>query len=123
MKSIALAAASALFTIAGIGIAAADDPYPVRSQGEAIAVERDRAGDFNAIQADPSYYGNNPGTHATGADAYDRSNDHPRTVIYQAPAPTSVEPNDQARAEAYDRGRADAEAEHDAAAIEAGENP
>lgn len=112
----ALVAATAFITLAGIGAALADDPYPVRNQAEAVGVERDRAGAFNSIQADPFYYGNNRGTRTTGgADPYDRSNDVPQTVIYQTPPAADVEAEaveaDQNRqdtnAEAYDRGRAD----------------
>jgi len=111
MKHLALAAASAFLAVAGIGIAAADDSYPVRDREEALAIERHRAAEFSAIQPDPYYYGNNPGTRATGADPYDRSNDLPRTVIYQAPASSTD-----------DQSRADAKAENEAAAVETREN-
>ena len=94
MKKLALVTATALFSIAGIGVAAADGPYPVRNQGEAIDIERQRAAEFNSIQPDPFYYGNNPGTHATGAQAYDPRNDAAQTVIYQQL------PSDQDRANA-----------------------
>ena len=116
MKQIALVAASAFFTLAGIGAALAEDPYPVRSQDEAIAVERSRASGVNAIQPDPYYYGNNPGARATGPNAYDRSNDVPQHVIYGAAPPSSdieaeaIEADkdrQDSNAEAYDRGRAD----------------
>ena len=114
MKHIALVAASTLLTIAGLSAALADDPYPVQNQDEAIAVERDRADGVNAIQPDPYFYGNNRGTRRSGADAYDRSNDDPHTVIYSRPSGSN--------AEAYDRGRADADAQHEDQATEAYQN-
>jgi len=113
---LALVAATTFLTFAGIGAAAADDPYPVRNQAEAVDVERDRAGAFNSIQADPFYYGNNRGTRANaGTNPYDRSNDLPQTVIYQQPSSADVEAQateapatqQDTLAEAYDRGRAD----------------
>ena len=115
MKRIALVAASSLFSVIGIGAALADDPYPVDNQAQAIDHERDRSSGFNAIQPDPYFYGNNRGARSTESDAYDRANDEPHTVIYSTPpADTNAQAYDRGRAdadadaaEAYDRGRAD----------------
>jgi len=104
MKHIALIAASTLFSVAGIGAALADDPYPVRSQDEAIAVEHHRANGFNAMQPDPFYYGNNPGTRANAAPSVEGE------AIYDDGHAEAYDP-DRADADAYERGRADADAE------------